>query len=98
MNSTALPPGRTCGHRWVSSLFSASSSVSASGTPPAADTRNNPLDGSGVKTIVPSGLQLAPRLRLTSHNLIGVPPLIGTFFKAVGVTKPSQSPSGEKNG
>ncbi len=80
------------------SLFSLFSSVSCSAAPPASGIRNSGLEGSGVKTIVPSGAQLAPRLRLTSVSLIGVPPLIGIFFMAWSVTKPTQFPSGEKNG
>jgi hypothetical protein len=48
--------------------------------------------------MVSSGVQVAPRLRSTSHRVIGVPPVTGIFFSSVGVTKPSHFPSGEKNG
>ena len=40
VNSTALPPGRTCGHRCVNSP--GANVVKGSGVPPAEGTRDRP--------------------------------------------------------
>ena len=98
VNSTDLSPGRNWGQRWVASFTAAFNVVSGVGSPPAADTRIRPLPGSGANTIVPSPPHDAPRLRLTLVIVSGVPPAVGTLRISVAVTKPTHSPSGEKNG
>ena len=83
---TALPPGSTCGQRCVASFFVLSSVVTGCASPPAAETRNRPLEGLGAKMIVPSSDQLAPRLLVTLVSVRGVPPVIGTFRNSAAVT------------
>ena len=68
------------------------------GVPPAADTVWSALDPSGDTTMLSSGPQEAPRLASTSHRVIGVPPVIGTFLISLRVTYPTHWPSGEKKG
>jgi hypothetical protein len=92
------PPGTTCGQRWEASPFSLSRVVSGWSSPPAAGTVKRPLPFSGARTMVLFGPQLAPRLRLTLHSVIGVPPVIGTFLRCSVVAKPTHWPSGEKKG
>jgi hypothetical protein len=82
----------------VASFFALSSVVRGCGSPPAAETRNSPLDGLGAKTIVPSAAQLAPRLCVTLQSVSGVPPLTGTLRISDAVTEPTHCPSGEMNG
>ena len=98
VNSTERPPGSHCGQRWLTSFAPSSRVVSGSGTPPAGRHAGQPASGDWAKTIVPFGPQVAPRLRLTSQSVTGAPPLAETFFISRDVTKPSHSPSGEKNG
>jgi hypothetical protein len=52
----------------------------------------------GVKMIVSSGAQLAPRLMLTGQRVSGAPPEKETFFSSLLVTNPTHFPSGEKKG
>ena len=79
-------------------LLRLSSVVKASGSPPAADTLNSPLSGDGVNTTVLSGSQVAPRLRFTLQIVSDVPPDTGTLRSSAAVAKPTQAPSGAKNG
>ena len=79
VNSTAFPPGNPCGQRCDASFLALSSVVSGCGSPPAADTRNRPLEGVGANTMVLSGRQVAPRLRLTLQSDSDVPPVTGTL-------------------
>ena len=58
--------------------------------------RTSPALGLGVKTIVPSGPQAAPRLRSRVASVMGEPPATGIFLSSLRVTKPSHWPSGEK--
>src|SRR5262249_27541716 len=97
--STAFPPGRICGQRWDISPFLPSGTVKGFGVPPPAETRNRPdsrLDG--VKMMVSSGPQLAPRLTEALHRVKGAPPLTETFFSLPSAKNPTHCPSGEKNG
>jgi len=72
--------------------------VSGFASPPAEGTRTRPLPGLGAMTMVPSGDQLAPRLRSTLQTVWAVPPVAGILRSSEGVTNPIHSPSGEKNG
>src|SRR5262245_17621315 len=99
VKSTALPPGRTSGQRWDTSPFVGSGMVRALGVPPAADTANRPdVAAAGVKMMVPSGPQLAPRLRNAPQRVKGAPPPRETLFSLPSAKNPTDCPSGEKNG
>src|SRR5678816_4408849 len=95
-NSTALPSGRNDGQRCVRSF--AESLVRTAGSPPKADTRMSPDVMSPVYTMVPSDPQVAPRMALALVTREGAPPSIRVFIRAPCDTKPTHSPSGEKNG
>ena len=102
VNSTARPFGRTDGKRWSDSPCAVSGVVKAFGSPPAADTRSSPVLVSLVaKIIESSGPQLAPRGAPTmGHSERGGPPATDTFriSPSAPVKKPTQRPSGERNG
>src|SRR4029078_4933412 len=99
VNSTARTPGRNSGHTW---LLRSADAVRASGLPPAADTRQRPLDPDVQKTVVSSGPQLAPRMLApgTSQIVTTGPPTIGTFMSLLTPSseKPSHALSGDTNG
>jgi hypothetical protein len=48
--------------------------------------------------ILPSSPQLAPDRFAASHSMMGAPPSIAIFFRFPAAQKPTQTPSGEKNG
>ena len=98
VNSTVRPSGSHWGQRCVFSPFASSSLVSGSAVPPAAGIRRSPEKTAGANTMVPSFPHDAPRLRSTGARVIGAPPVTEIFLSSRGVTKPSHSPSGEKNG
>src|SRR5262245_19534484 len=96
---TALPPGSSCGQRWLGGSSDLDLN-NGSGVPPAADTLIKVVtcELSGANMILPSSDQSPPRPLGASHNVIAVPPLTGIFFSLPGVKNPTHSPSGEKNG
>src|SRR5215471_18185422 len=97
--SVASPPRRISGQRWDSSPFSRFGTVKGFGVPPLAETRNRPEKRLyGVKMIVSSGPQLAPRLTEALHRVKGAPPLRETLFSLPSAKNPTECPSGEKNG
>src|SRR5262249_2194538 len=99
VKSSALPPGRISGQRWEVSPFLRSGVVKGFGVPPSAETSNRPeIESVGVKMMVSSGPQLAPRLRDALQRVIGAPPLRETFFSLPSAKNPTDCPSGEKNG
>src|SRR3970040_596037 len=98
--SNALPPGRISGNLCVFSAFLVSGVVSTCGLPPAAGTVEIPVPGVvlGVKKIMSSDPQLAPRPAGASQRVKVAPPPTGTFFNFPGAKKPIHCPSGEKKG
>src|SRR5688500_15580453 len=94
-------PGTYWGKRWLFSPRARSGFVSSRGSPPEAGTCQRPEELSGVKTMVSSGPQLAPKDCVTPrHNVRGAPPPVTETFLRVpsAALKPIHVPSGEKNG
>src|SRR3990170_86310 len=96
VKSTALPPGRTCGQRWVTSPFA--NSVTGVGGPPAEEMRERPPEGERATTRLPSSPQLPPRGLPVSHNDTVAPPSTEIFFNFPCAKNATHCPSGEKKG
>ena len=97
VNSTALLPGRICGHAWVNSPCACS--VAGVGAPPVAGMRDSgpqPVDA----MMLPSSPQLPPNPRelVLPHSSVAAPLCAEIFFNFVEVKKAIHCPSGEKNG
>src|SRR5580692_9216207 len=96
VNNTALPPGRICGQRWVTSPFC--KSVTAVGGPPAEGIRDKPPVKLSAAMILPSSPQLPPTGVPVSHKVIAEPPSTEIFCSFPDEKKATHCPSGEKNG
>src|SRR5262245_2071460 len=97
VNSTVLPSGRNCGHRWLAWPCWRVGSLSA--LPPAAEIRHKVALGAGENTIVSSGPHVAPRdSRFEVESVRAAPPVIEIFFRFGPAKKPIHWLSGEKNG
>src|SRR5262245_18811821 len=96
---TARPSGRNRGQEYAASPLALSSFSNSSASPPFAETLKSPTP-LRVNTIVSSGPQAAPSDgELVGATMMGEPPPIGTFFKAVMPSKkPIHAPSGDTNG
>src|SRR5687768_2723803 len=100
LNSSAFPPGRSWGQRWLLSL--PIKLVTAVGVPPPAATRQMPAPTVGVNRIVSSTSHFGADCHVTapdtSETVTGVPPLRRTFISRPRAENPSHWLSGEKNG
>src|SRR5450759_2902253 len=97
VNSTALPPGRICGQRWVNSPLC--KSVTGVGGPPADGIRDRPPPMPSAAMMLPSSPQLPPPLLpLASHKVIAEPPSTEIFCNFPTEKKATHCPSGEKKG
>src|SRR5262245_59316803 len=96
VKSTAAPPGRARGQRWLSSP--SASDENGSARPPSAGTRDNPTLFAGVIRIESSGSHASPRGVNTLASATGAPPSMASFFNWPSAKKPMNLPSGEKNG
>src|SRR5712664_3285724 len=92
VNSTALPPGRICGQRWL--VSPCANSVTGVGSPPAEGIRDKPLNVSAAM-MLPSSPQLPPPPTGASHKAIAEPPSTEIFFSFNVAKKPTHRPSGE---
>ena len=79
-----LAVGERLRPRLVASPRFSSSVVNGWGSPPTAGTRERPLVGSLVNTMVSSASQVAPRLRETLHTASGAPPVTWTLRSSLG--------------
>src|ERR1700694_826847 len=77
VNSTAFPPGRICGQRWVVSPFC--KSVTGVGGPPAEGIRDKPPLLASVAMMLPFSPQLPPRPLIALHKVIAEPPSTEIF-------------------
>src|SRR6202043_4004311 len=77
VNSTAFPPGRICGQRWVVSPFC--KSVTGVGGPPAEGICDKPPLLVSAAMMLPSSPQLPPRLPAELHKVIAEPPSTEIF-------------------
>ena len=98
VNSTQSPPGSAAGHRCVRSLRAVSIVVTARGTPPAAATCIRGPTKLGANTTLSSSSQTPARSSGASARTVGEPPSTATFRSFPALKKPTQRPSGEKNG
>ena len=96
VNSTALSPGKTCGHRCVNSP--GASVVNGSGVPPPEGTRERGLDGESAAMMLSSSPQAPPRPVGASHTVRALPPSTETFFSLPSAKNATHWPSGLKNG
>src|SRR5690349_16585490 len=78
VNRIALPPSMTCGQRCVTSP--SPSCVTASGLPPAAETRTSAEVEPVARMIAPLSSHAPPRGAGASHSAIDAPPLMETFL------------------
>src|ERR1700674_5474296 len=96
VNSTALPPGRICGHMcWNSPRCK---SVTGVGGPPAEGIRDKTPLVLSAAMMLPSSPQLPPRPAGALHKVIAEPPSTEIFCSFPVVKKAIHCPSGEKNG
>src|ERR1017187_5610713 len=96
VNNTALPPGRTCGQRWVVSPVC--KSVTGVGGPPAEGIRDMPTLAPSAAMMLPSSPQLPPLGLAGLHKVIAEPPSTEIFCSLPVVKKATHCPSGEKKG
>src|SRR6267143_6995868 len=96
LNSSALPPGKNSGQRWLTSPLARR--VKVCGIPPTSDTWRRTEADAGPKTIIPRPLQLAPRGNTASARVCAAPPLTEIFFSLLPAKNPSHWLSGEKKG
>src|ERR1700690_2908035 len=96
VNSTALPPGRICGQRWLGSPFC--KSVTGVGGPPAEGIRDKPLVKLSAAMMLPSWPQLPPTKLGASHKAIAEPPSTDIFLSFPCAKNATHCPSGEKKG
>ncbi len=96
MNSTALPPGRTCGQRWLSSP--AASSVTRVTVPPVDRHERQAAAvierGDDLPVLAPTRAAAGR----ASHKATGSPPASRVFFSFPPAKNPTHCPSGEKKG
>src|ERR1700693_475518 len=78
VNSTALPPGKVCGQRWVPSPFC--KSVTGVGGPPAEGIRDKAPFVLSVVMMLPSSPQLPPSPVDASHKAMAEPPSTEIFL------------------
>src|SRR5580704_18227950 len=96
VNSTALPPGRTCGQRCETSPLC--KSVTDVGGPPAEGIRDKPTPLLSAAMMLPSSPQLPPSPVEASHKVIAEPPSTEILCSFPGEKKPTHCPSREKKG
>src|SRR5262249_33023657 len=96
VNSTALPPGKTCGQRCV--ISPCASSVTGMGVPPLEGIRDRPLWALSAAMMFPSSPQLPPRPVGALHNVMVEPPSTEIFLNAPPLKNATHCPSGENNG
>ena len=70
--------------------------VSASGVPPAADTRHKPPFRAVANTMFPSLPQLAPKIAAALHTVTAGPPLRGVFLSSPRRPKADPLPVGRE--
>src|SRR5713226_10394776 len=95
VNKTALPPGRICGQRCVTSPCA--SSVSGWGAPPASGIRDRTPPWEASATIMLwSSPQAPPRKEGASHKVVAAPPSTEIFLSFPPAENATHCPSGEK--
>src|SRR5438093_7332019 len=94
--STALPPDKNSGQRWIISPLP--SRVSGCGVPPSWETCCRPCPTTPCSTRVPWLLQLAPPGTGALASVTAALPFTETFLSFPPAKKPIHWLSGEKNG